>query len=183
MAAVSFKSRDLGKSKIEKELKIAAEKVTLVGIPGSAKIPPSEGQSRSVENLAELAFILEKGSQVNNMPARPFMKQTRETNEKQFMGLVRNFYKAILNGKMGSLKALSRLGEAYEGAMKEIFIKGHFAPNAPITIHGGWMRNKVSGKVFKAEGKKSSTPLIDTGRLRQSIIYKIAKISSREAQR
>ena len=44
--------------------------------------------------------------------------------------------------------------------MKKIFIAGTFAPDAPAT----------------ARRKKSSRPLIDTGLLRQSIKYKVAKI-------
>ena len=67
-------------------------------------------------------------------------------------------------------------GERYEGEMKQTFTKETFAPNAPITINGGWMRNKVNGKVFKVKGKGSSRPLVDEGRLRGSIIHKVAKV-------
>lgn len=180
MADVSFKKVDRGKSRIERELKIAAEKVALVGIPGTAKMP-REGSSGTVDNMAELAFIMEKGSTVNKIPARPFMRQTRVKATGRFQKLLRSYYQAILSGTLGATKALSRLGEAYEGEMKEIFTAGSFAPNAPITIHGGWMRNKVSGKIFKVKGKESSRPLIDTGRLRQSIIHKIAKMTKSKA--
>lgn len=174
MEDVRFKSVDRGKSRIEAELKIARSKVALVGIPGNAKMP-KDGESGTVDNLAELAFILEKGSTVNKIPARPFMKETRKKAESRFLRLMQDFYKKILNRRLGTNRALLRLGEAYEGEMKGIFTSGSFAPNAPITIHGGWMRNKVSGKIFKVEGKGSSRPLIDTGRLRQSIIHKVAK--------
>jgi len=176
VADVKFKTIDHGKLRIERELKIASGKVALVGIPGDAKLPKL-GESGTVNNLAELAFILEKGSTVNKIPARPFMRQTREKAESKFQKLLARFYKAIISGKTTSNKALARLGEAYEGEMKEIFTTGNFAPNAPITIHGGWMRNKVSGKVFKVKGKESSRPLIDTSHLRQSIMYKVAKLS------
>lgn len=178
MADVKFKTIDRGKLRIQRELKIAAGKVALIGIPGNAKMPPEE-RNGTVDNLAELGFILEKGSPVNKIPARPFMRQTRVKAEARFGKLMLKFYGAILSGKMTANRVLARLGELYEGELKGIFTTGSFVPNAPITIHGGWMRNKVSGKIFKVEGKGSSRPLIDTGRLRQSIIYKIAKLSKK----
>lgn len=175
MADVKFKSVDLGKRRIERELSLIPHRVALIGIPGTAKMP-RDGQSGTVDNLAELAFIMEKGSTVNKIPPRPFMRETRKKAEKRFRGLLRKSYKAILNGKLTTEGALASLGQAYEGEMKEIFLTGNFAPNSPITIHGGWMRNKVSGKIFKVKGKGSSRPLIDTGNLRQSIKYKVKKI-------
>ena len=60
--------------------------------------------------------------------------------------------------------------------MKQTFTSETFAPNAPITINGGWMRNKVNRKAFKVKGKKSTRPLIDEGRLRDSIIHKVARV-------
>jgi hypothetical protein len=175
VADVKFKSIDLGKGRIERQLKLIPHRVALIGIPGTAKMP-KDGQRGTVDNLAELAFIMEKGSTVNKIPPRPFMRETRKKAEKRFKGLLRKSYKAISNGKLTTEKALATLGQAYEGEMKEIFLTGHFEPNSYITIHGGWMRNKVSGKPFKVEGKKSSKPLINTGNLRQSIKYKVKKI-------
>ena len=45
----------------------------------------------------------------------------------------------------------------------------NWQPNSPITIYGGWMRNKVSGKPIYIKGKGSDKPLIDTGSLRSSV--------------
>lgn len=153
---VSFKTRDLGKAKIERELKSARKLVALVGIPSDAK----RHDDNPNIGLAEIAFIMEKGSAVNNIPARPFMQQTRQRNEKRMMGLSRRLLKAISNGSTTAMDAINKLGGTYEGAMKRIFIEGSFAPNAPATVRR----------------KKSNRPLIDTGLLRQSIKYKVAKV-------
>lgn len=153
---VKFESKDLGKAKIERELRAARKLVALVGIPSDAK----RHEDNPNIGLAEIAFIMEKGSQVNNIPARPFMKQTRIMNEKKVAGLSKKYLSAITTGKMSAMDAIKKLGASYEGAMKKIFISGTFAPNAPST----------------ARRKKSSRPLIDTGLLRQSIKYKVAKI-------
>ena len=171
--SVSFKTKDLGKAKIERELRAARKIVALVGIPSDAK----RHEDNPNIGLAEIAFIMEKGSAVNNIPARPFMHQTRERNEKRVLGLSKKLLKNLSNGSTTAMDAIKKLGGAYELAMKEIFTKGSFEGNAQITIDGGWMRNHVSGKPFYVEGKKSSHPLEGkTGILRQSIKFKVAKV-------
>lgn len=153
---VKFESKDLGKAKIERELRAARKLVALVGIPSDAK----RHEDNPNIGLAEIAFIMEKGSTVNNIPPRPFMQQTRTMNEKKVADLSKKYLSAISTGKMSAMDAIKKLGASYESAMKKIFISGTFAPNAPST----------------ARRKKSSRPLIDTGLLRQSIKYKVAKI-------
>jgi hypothetical protein len=174
--SATFEHRDLGRKAIEREVRLSRKLVALVGIPGDAQSPQdAEGNPASI-NMASLAYIMEKGSPVNNIPARPFMEQTRQKSMKEVMGLMARLQKAISNGSLTAMAAIKRLGAAYEEEMKAIFTTGTFAPNSPITINGGWMRNRVSGKAFKVKGKGSSRPLVDTTRLRQSIIFKVAKV-------
>lgn len=153
---VKFESKDLGKAKIERELRAARKLVALVGIPSDAK----RHEDNPNIGLAEIAFIMEKGSTVNKIPPRPFMQQTRTMNEKKVADLSKKYLSAISTGKMGAMDAIKKLGASYEGAMKRIFLTGSFVGNAEST----------------KKRKKSSKPLIDTGLLRQSIKYKVAKI-------
>ena len=172
--SVKFETKDLGKAKIERELKAAKKIVALVGIPSDSKQHDDDDSSIG---LAAIGYILEKGSEVNRLKPRPWMKQTRQRNEKRMIGLSKKLLKAISNGSTTAMDAIKKLGGTYELAMKEIFTKGSFEPNAQITIDGGWMRNHVSGKPFKVEGKKSTRPLEGkTGLLRQSIKFKVAKV-------
>lgn len=175
VANVEFKSVDRGASRINQEIERAKKHVALIGIPSDAKPPVNEKGKPVGINMAELALIMEKGSPVNGIPPRPFMQKTRMRAEGRFAGLMKKFYYQLLRGKGDAVQMLKRLGAAYEGEMKGVFTKETFAPNSPITINGGWMRNKVSGKPFKVKGKKSSRPLIDTGRLRGSIMSKVVK--------
>ena len=154
--SVSFKTMDLGKTKIERELKAARKLVALVGIPSDAK----RHEDNPYIVLAQIAYIMEKGSAVNNIPARPFMHQTRERNEKRVLGLSKKLLKNLSNGSTTAMDAIKKLGVTYEGSMKRIFIEGSFAPNALSTIRK----------------KKSSRPLIDTSLLRQSIKFKVANV-------
>lgn len=153
---VKFESKDMGKAKIERELRAARKLVALVGIPSDAK----RHEDNPNIGLAEIAFIMEKGSTVNKIPPRPFMQQTRIMNEKKVADLSKKYLSAISTGKMSAMDAIKKLGASYEGAMKKIFFTGSFEGNAEST----------------KKRKKSSRPLIDTGLLRQSIKYKVAKI-------
>ena len=170
MSGVSFKTKDLGKSRIKRSLKGLHDNVALVGIPGGM----AEGGKIT---LAEVALIQEKGHLQLRIPPRPFMRETREKASRgRFRRLMEKVYQSVVEKALGAVPGLKILGQAYEGELKDIFTSGNFAPNSSITINGGWMRNRISGKPFKVEGKKSSRPLIDTGRLRQSITYKVVKV-------
>lgn len=160
-ASVTFESKDLGKSKIKKDLRGLNSYAALVGIPSTAPRPVDKKTKKPLAiNMASLALIHERGSAANNIPARPFMKQTRQRAEGRFARLLRRLYKQVVDGKVRPFDGLSKLGIAYEGEMKNTFTTGSFTPNKPATI----------------KRKGSSRPLIDTGHLRQSITSKVVKV-------
>ncbi len=160
-ASVTFESKDLGKSKIKKDLRGLNSYAALVGIPSTAPRPVDRETKKPLAiNMASLALIHERGSAANNIPARPFMKQTRQRAEGRFARLLRRLYKQVVDGKVRPFDGLSKLGMAYEGEMKNTFTTGSFTPNKPATI----------------KRKGSSRPLIDTGHLRQSITSKVVKV-------
>ena len=99
--SVSFVTKDLGKAKIERELKAAKKIVALVGIPSDSK-----QHAYSSIGLAAIGYILEKGSPVNHLKPRPWMKQTRQRNEKRMMGLSRRLLKALSNGSTTAMDAI-----------------------------------------------------------------------------
>lgn len=160
-ASVTFENKDLGKSKIKKDLRGLNSYAALVGIPSTAPRPVDKKTKKPLAiNMASLALIHERGSAANNIPARPFMKQTRQRAEGRFARLLRRLYKQVVDGKVSPFEGLSKLGMAYEGEMKNTFTTGSFTPNKPATI----------------KRKGSSRPLIDTGHLRQSITSKVVKV-------
>ena len=160
-ASVTFESKDLGKARIKKDLRGLNSYAALVGIPSTAPRPVDKKTKKPLAiNMASLALIHERGSAANNIPARPFMKQTRQRAEGRFARLLRRLYKQVVDGKVRPFEGLSKLGMAYEGEMKNTFTTGSFTPNKPATI----------------KRKGSSRPLIDTGHLRQSITSKVVKV-------
>lgn len=160
-ASVTFESKDFGKARIKKDLRGLNSYASLVGIPSTAPRPVDRETKKPLAiNMASLALIHERGSAANNIPARPFMKQTRQKAEGRFARLLRRLYKQVVDGKVRPFDGLSKLGMAYEGEMKNTFTTGSFTPNKPATI----------------KRKGSSRPLIDTGHLRQSITSKVVKV-------
>lgn len=140
----------------------------LVGIPGA-----SGGSHDEITNV-ELAFIHTNGSPRLRIPARPFLEPGIEEGMEKIQDRMKAAAQAAIDGDtgaaMGELNKAGMYGQQY---VQDYFTGGHFAPNAGITVEGGWMRNRISGKPFKVKGKGSATPLIDSGDLRGSITYVI----------
>jgi hypothetical protein len=157
----------------------------LVGIPEAKSSRPGEPL-----NNAELGFILSNGVQAGPMrsevqghqnnglsfsdavaaylsthgdpmfhiPPRPFLEPAIEANMPAIAKLQGIALKAALDGKPQQVTiALKTLGLAAQGFVKGWFTdpRNNWAPNAPITI----------------ARKGSDRPMIDTGKLRNSITY------------
>lgn len=145
----------------------------VVGITEESSVASSDGIS-----TAALLYIHENGSPVNNIPPRPVLKPAlaQEEVHSEIVDLMKQATrKALVGDKNGAENCWKKAGMFAQTACKNYIVSGSFAPNAPITIHGGWMRNKVSGKFFHVKGKGSSKPLIDTGAMMNSITYEIRK--------
>lgn len=126
-----------------------AEKKILVGIHEDAG-----WAAIGTATLAEVGYYQEYGTW--DIPARPWLSEgiTRADPAK----LLKQIAVDVVNGKTAEV-ALERAGQAAVGAIKEGFTEIAWEPNAQSTI----------------ELKGSSQPLIDTGRLRQSVDFKIVK--------
>jgi len=137
-------------------------------------IPQANSSSRGEITNVELAFIHTMGSPVNRIPPRPFLEPGVEEAKDQIAGCMKTAVEAAVKGETGAaMDELEKAGLYGENAVKSYIGGGHHAPNAGITIEGGWMRNRVSGKPVFVKGKHSDVPLIDTGSLRSSITHVI----------
>ena len=114
-----------------------------------------EETQRDPVTVTEVAAWNEFGTA--RSPARPFMRQTLKNSRKEITRHAQSQMKAVLNGKMDAQTALNRIGSYVKGRMQLEIRDGEFTPNAPSTI----------------ARKGSSKPLIDTGRMRQHIVYEI----------
>lgn len=108
-------------------------------------------------DMCDIAMWNELGtSGVHPIPARPFMRQSVDENEDKIRAYCAQQAKAIARGGTAE-EALKKIGIHMKGIVQKTIKEGSFTPNAPSTIRK----------------KKSDKPLIDTGRLRQSVNYYI----------
>ena len=107
-------------------------------------------------DLVDVAAFNEFGT--SDIPERPFMRQSWENHEPELKQICQQANNVIAQG--GTAEAACKMiGVAGVGIIQEEIGEGSFAPNAPSTIRK----------------KGSDHPLIDTGRMRQSVKYVVKK--------
>lgn len=89
------------------------------------------------------------------IPARPFVRTSWRNNRNKYLAMCRADAKQIFAGTMTVQRSLNRIGVIAQGDMQMSVTTGGWTPNAPSTIRR----------------KGSSRPLIDTGKMRQSITW------------
>ncbi len=126
-------------------------------------------RDRDGENVANVARWNEFGTRAG-VPSRPFLRTTIHNNERKWHELLKTMIQRAIDEDKAFTPVLKLFGEQVKADIQETILDGGWLPNASITIKGGWMRNKVSGKPFKVIGKGSSKqPLVDTGTMVKSV--------------
>lgn len=115
----------------------------------------SSGGYEDGTTVAQVAAWNEFGTE--HSPSRPFMRQTLKDQREEITKFARDRAKGVVTGSMSAQMALNGIGLYVKGRMQAEIRDGEFEPNAPSTV----------------AHKGSSKPLIDTGRMRQSIVYVI----------
>lgn len=135
-----------GLRRLRKVLKDADGRAVKVGILGSA------GSAQ-----VQKAMFNEFGTET--IPERPFMRTTFATRQGKYAFALQRALEKVVEGKMTIEQALGLIGlEAVKDVQTTITMLRE-PPNAESTI----------------EKKGSSNPLIDTGRMRQSVSFQIVK--------
>ncbi len=151
----STEDRDLGYDKLLEDLAgIGSEPHVLAGI---RQQEGEEIESGDDINLATIAAINEFGA--GSVPSRPFLRSTVDKNQKKYAGLLEKAITNAVDGKATVEEGLELLGLHAVRDIQRTIRDNDFDANAPATI----------------EAKGSSKPLIDTGRLRQSIDFEIGE--------
>lgn len=111
--------------------------------------------------MVDLATVHEFGSKDGRIPQRSFMRSTCDEKKAQHENLISKLQWKVFEKALCIKKALSQLGEVVSKDMVQ-------------TINRG-IKPKLSAETINR--KKSSKPLIDTGRLKSSITYKVRGVS------
>ena len=140
-------------------------------------IPAEKDHHSGPFTASELLYLHERGCPANHLPPRPVMEPALSDAKVQAdmaEALLGALDSALEGDPAGAEAGLEKTGQIGTDALRNYILDGsHLAPNAPVTIHGGWMRSHVSGKPVHIPGKSGDTPLLDTGELVNSFGCKI----------
>lgn len=118
-------------------------------------VPSGAGQYEDGASLAVIGAVQEFGSADGRIPERSFLRVPLRSNRDLFAKIFRNQIPLVVSGELTMRQFMEQLGARGVGVSQEAISAGIAPPNAPSTI----------------AQKGSSQPLVDTGRLRQSITY------------
>jgi hypothetical protein len=166
-------------------LRKLAEREVLVGVPEDTAARESDDGKPAPANNAQIAYWMETGVPSKNIPARPFLAPGIETNKDQIVRLLISAAQNVLNNADVEGQ-LARVGVAAANGIKRYMRSGVPPPLAINTIkararsrtkHGGGGARKGAKKYLNviaqggAPNIADALPLIDTGRLRNSVTY------------
>lgn len=170
--------------KVSKDLKQLTGRSVLVGVPStkntrgipaktmekfnklggkkpSAKLRRALLHDSSGVSNATIAAIQDKGSDLANIPPRPFLKAGVLADRKNIEARMAAVGRAALRDDPTAVdRALHAVGLEAANAVKRKITAGPFVRLAPGTL-----------RARRSRGRKGTKPLIDTGQLRNSISY------------
>ena len=148
--ATNIKDNDKTKT-IFAELAVFNSSTLAVGVIGhAAQWQPGNGGA----NMADIATFNEYGTRT--LPARPFIRTAIDENAASYEKMIKKGLGNLVKPG-GAITLLNRLSLQAVADVQRKIVQVKSPPNAASTI----------------KAKKSSNPLIDTGRLRQSISAEI----------
>ena len=156
MAKFKVRDSDPGFKKFRKQLTGGPNAVN-VGIFGAEVINETDDEGNQID-LVGIASANEFGTE--RIPERSFLRSTIDEKKEDFRKFIGRNKAAMVINPIERKRAFIKLGLFAEKEVVKKINKGPFVPNAPATI----------------ARKGSSKPLIDTGRMRQSVTSKVVTI-------
>jgi hypothetical protein len=176
---------------IEAAIRSLAAQRVMVGVPAEKAFRPADTwEKEPPPNNAALAYIHENGAPEIRIPPRPFLRPgVQAAQEAITAGLRKAGELALAGDSLGVDAALNAVGLQAVSSVQRKITDGPFAPLSQRTIEaranrrgfkGGsrkgaklWLKQSAAGQTPDPNLVK---PLIDTGKLRQSITYVIRKV-------
>ena len=152
---------------IHKAQEILARTRVEIGLPESA----------SARNRWLLA-LHERGAPGAHIPPRPIVGPALEAAETQSGiqdGLMAACEAAASGDPDGVQAGFEQAGQAGADGIHAYIDSGIEPGNAPLTIHGGWIRNFVSQRPVHVEGKRFDKPMYATGELYRSFGFEVKR--------
>lgn len=118
-------------------------------------LPKGAGSYEDGTPIAVIGAVQEFGSADGHIPERSFLRVPLAANTQLFRQIFKELMPQVLGGQMTMFQLMESVGARAAAVSQEAISAGIAPPNAPSTI----------------ARKGSSTPLVDTGFLRQNITY------------
>ncbi|HEV7717122.1 MAG TPA: hypothetical protein VGO53_16105 [Steroidobacteraceae bacterium] len=106
---------------------------------------------------AAIAAVHEYGAPARGIPERSMLRGTADANQARYIEMTRLIARGVAEGRASLRQGLDLLGVTFKGDMQSRISDGIAPPNSPATI----------------KRKGSSTPLIASGQMRQSIDHEV----------
>jgi hypothetical protein len=143
---MTIKDEDLGFDDLLEEMEDKKADHVAVGLLGDLE-----------SEIVNIGFWNEWGTK--NIPSRPFIRQTFDTRQAKLKKISSVLYGKVLDGDLSKKEALEILGDSFLIEIRKAIEAREFEPNASGTI----------------KRKGSDLPLVDTGRLQQSLDLQVRK--------
>jgi hypothetical protein len=145
-----------------RSLRALASTQVLVGVPSDR----DERKGEQPINNAQIAYLMENGSAVANIPARPVLIPGVEAVADKCADIIaKGAADSILGGQSEYIKSLNKAGLIAQASVRGTLTAGEgFAPLAESTL-----------KARERKGFKGTKPLLVTGQLRNSYTYVVRK--------
>ena len=123
-----------------------------------------------------LLGIHTRGSPIMHIPPRPVVQPAlaKESLKNEMGDRLLESCQAAFDGDMaGTIGGMEDCGQRGADGIREYIDGGIGPPNAPVTLSGGWIYNRVAKKGVLVGGKSGSTPMKDTEALYNDFDYEI----------
>jgi hypothetical protein len=145
-------------------LKEALNKVAETDLMVKAGVPEGATTTDGM-SIAKYAYWNEVGYPDNNLPARPFLRQTVNDNQDKWKGLLQSNLSFMSLTQDNGEAVMGLLGEVMVADIKKTIQRGNFAADSPATVASKRRKGK----------KEPDHPLIDTEQMLESIISEVVK--------
>lgn len=138
--------------------KLMAKRKTGLNQPAS-QMPASLALIARTLNYGREEGVTAEGRRYPKIPARPFMTFAAEIWEREYPKILKAYLPKVLGGTMSVEQLLKVIGKRSKEAVQKAIREGEYTPLSPRTI----------------AAKGSSTPLIDTGLMVNSVTFEIRR--------
>lgn len=155
--------------RIAAQLRYLSRQVVTVGVHGDAPRPTDAPEL----TMATLAAVHEFGDPAQHIPERSFLREAMTEHSPEIRKDITEKVVEMIEGKVKPGVVLNRAGVLILGSVRETITNGIKPELADITKKQRDKKAEHGGGLAANQGKY--TPLVDTGQLIGSIVYRVDK--------